>query len=147
QPLGVVARERPVVLVQMIEDAEFHWAEPSKVPLNLLQARREEELLDPRLLLDHALRVLVAQNGLERLAVRFEPVPPRVGAERLLLLAQDLRRPGEREVARVLHVAVAELLRLLERLQHAYRDPWMALEDLVLDHHRVHDREDPAAFV
>src|ERR1044071_4143101 len=26
QPLGVIARERPVVLVQMIEDAELHWA-------------------------------------------------------------------------------------------------------------------------
>src|ERR1044071_7574290 len=26
QPLGVIARERPVFLVQMIEDAELHWA-------------------------------------------------------------------------------------------------------------------------
>src|SRR4051812_7934481 len=103
-----------------------------------------EQLVERLRVLDHALLVHVALDGLEILAVGGrQPVFPRIAAKCSLLLFDRGAYPGERHHAGVLHPAVGHLLRLFERLHQVGRHPGIFVDNLLLDGRHMHDREIP----
>src|SRR5437879_7451917 len=74
-------------------------------------------------------------------------VDPGIRTEDLLLLFEKVAEPSQRHDARVLHAFVGGLLRLFKGLHQVDRDPWMLVNNLLLYHSGMHDREDTGAFV
>jgi len=81
--------------------------------------------------------------------VRLKAVGPEVGAEYAPRLLDMLDQPGQRDAQRigVVEAADREVARFDERaVDAACRSRVLAI-DVLAEHHRVHDRQDPGAAV
>src|SRR5438046_492248 len=69
------------------------------------------------------------------------------GAEKFPLFPPELLHPYESETTRIPHALVTSLFGALKTLNQAHRHPGIFLQNVILDHHRVHDRENAALFI
>ena len=107
----------------------------------------EKELLERRPLLDQALLVRVADQGVEHLAVFLrEPVFPRIRTENALLLLPGVAIPGERHDARIRHALHGDGLGFIESPEQVDGEPGMLLRQRLPDAEHMHDRENAGAL-
>src|SRR5262245_4011118 len=86
----------------------------------------------------------IPNNSAEVFFVRLaETKNPRIGSQKLTLLIPLVRKPSKRDNSRVDHPLIANLLGLLKSLRQGHRGPGIFIDDLLLDHRHMHNREDP----
>src|SRR6185437_10649482 len=106
----------------------------------------DEELVDLPVARQEMLLAVVAQAGLESLAVPLDAVGPEIIAHEPAIALLQRGRPGDHQRRREEDRAVAidilrRLLRLLERIRERARDPGIFAINRALDHDRMHNRE------